>query len=132
MISMTRKKRKSRDVPVGEYIATVTRAEYSPYYDPEDSAFVVTYRLENKNGDQYSFRETFLNTKYCYNDRTSDLLEYLHENGIEINEPADFVGCVEKVLIKKVLNGDRSYKNIITRDFVAYRPTEDTIPADEN
>ena len=86
----------------GTYRSTVTAVEYAEEYC-EGKAIKISYALTDKNSKNFSFSEIFyIGTRY---ERTRAFCEYLEENGIPADNPDEFVGCTEELVLKRSTRG---------------------------
>lgn len=99
----------------GTYLSTVTYIGYCDDYDDE-SAIEVLYSLVDDAGNKFNYREIF------YNDvkipRTYNFFNYLILNGVNLDEVESFIGCQEKVIIKKKRTSRGIFKTISEREFL--------------
>lgn len=80
----------------------------------------LTYELTDKNtGVCHPFSETFVFVRG--NERTQDFLDYLDAVGIGWDEEGlpCFVGCTEKVVIKRNPTRHGTLPSIVERDFLS-------------
>ena len=121
MTSVSSPKTKGKPkLPSGFYTSTVKAVE-----EPDDykagTVVKVTYELIDENGEVFSHSELFILN--AGNQRTRDIEEYLASQGME--EWKDFVGCREKVEIRK--NPSRyggSLPTIVDRQFLGREEEE--------
>ena len=99
----------------GEYESIVVSLTDADGYVP-GNAFTLTYELQ-RDDSVFLFRETYIND--LGDPRTAELLNYLADNGITLENIDVFVGCHEKVtLLKEVKLGRGTFLNIVDRHFV--------------
>lgn len=89
------KKPRLRD---GEYLAEVTYCDYAENY-LNNSAIEVRYKLEDKAGNTFEYKELFKNS--FKNPRSYSFFCHLEDIGINLDEFQNFVGIREFVTLKR-------------------------------
>ena len=100
----------------GEYDSIVISVDPDKDYE-DDTAIKVTRQLTNAAGKQFTHKETFIIGGDCIPDRTIEFEDYLDDSGIE--EYSDYVGCKERVTLRKQSTSRGVYTNIVARVFVS-------------
>ena len=98
----------------GVYDSIVVSADFAPEYE-SGKAVLIVYELTSEDGSKYSYKEIFFVNN---NDRTMRFEEYLELNGIDPADIEQFVGCREKLDIRKSTRG-RNLMTIDNREFVS-------------
>ncbi len=123
MATRKEKTTKSRTaIRPGTYEAIVTACGYDDSY-AGDGAFSVTYELTSGNGKKIKHSEVFFDNDY--NDRTWAFKEHLYNLGITVENLDDFVGCKERIIVKKIVRNNRALPGIVEREFISF-PEGDT------
>ena len=104
-------------LPIGVYDSIVTDVCWAEEYR-KHSTIRISYELTDKTGKQFPHSELFRISHPT--DRTKEFSDYLEENGII--DWTDFVGCHEKLSIKRDVKG--SFRTIDEREFIS-GPTTD-------
>ena len=107
---------RGKTVPVGTYSSEVLAIGFHPDY-ANDSAILVKYKLTDTSGKDYPYGEIFYND--IYNDRSRSFFDYLSKNGISMDAIETFVGCKEKVTIKKDAKRFVTHMTIVDREFIS-------------
>ena len=102
----------------GIYDSVVISVDQAKDYEP-GTAIEVTRRLTNAVGKAVTHKETFIIGGYIP-ERTNDFEDYLDVNGIV--EYSDYVGCEERVTLRKQSTPRGVFTNIVAREFVS-KPT---------
>ena len=90
----------------------------------DDAAILVEYALTDETGRLFDFREVFYNNSY--NERSGDFFDYLEKNKISLDNVEKFIGCTERVTLKKLVRSNRSMLSIVAREFVAHAAGDDS------
>ena len=98
----------------GVYDSVVVSADFAPEYE-SGKAVMIVYELTSEDGSEYSYKEIFFVNN---NDRTMRFEKYLCQNGIDPADIEQFVGCREKLDIRKSTKG-RNLMTIDNREFVS-------------
>ena len=114
-LSFEKKSSVKKKLGVGEYISVVRDIRFRDDFKGND-AFIVSYELEDAKGIHYPFYETFYNK--VSNERTRSFFEYLQSNGISLDECDKFVGCRERITLKKHLKNNVAFLTIVDREFI--------------
>lgn len=109
------KRKRSKYAGPGDYDSVVISVDQAKDYEP-GKAIEVTRQLTNAAGKTITHKETFIIDGYIP-DRTLEFEDYLDDNGIE--EYSDFVGCKERVTLRKQSTSRGVYTNIVARVFVS-------------
>ena len=97
----------------GTYRSTVTAVEPAEEYC-EGKAIKIAYQLTDKSGNTHAYSEVFfVGNRY---ERTRLFCEYLHDNGIPVDNLDEFVGCTEELVLKKSTRG--KFLTIESRQFM--------------
>ena len=107
--------KKNKLVP-GYYESIVTDVVWDDGY-VEGTAFRVEYRLKDAEGNSFDYKEIFYNTSR--NKRTAEFLQYLNEQGINVDDIGAFVGKKERLNIRKAPRQGSALLTIASREFLA-------------
>lgn len=118
MAARKEKTKKTRTIiKPGIYEATVTACGYDDSY-AGDGAIRVAYELIGSNGKTFNHSEVFFDNDY--NDRTWEFKEHLYDIGITEDNLEDFVGCKERIVVKKIVRNNRALPGIVEREFISF------------
>lgn len=115
-LSFEKKSNVKKKLRVGEYVSVVKDIKFRDDFIAKD-AFVVSYELEDVNGAKYPFSETFFNN--AQNERTQRFFEYLQSIGVSLDECDKFIGCRERITLKKQVKNNIPFLSIDVREFVS-------------
>ena len=101
----------------GIYNAECVSIGMHPDY-ADESAILVKYVLTDENGKIFDFSEVFYNNSF--NKRSCEFFDYLEENDIPLDNVDNFIGCTERVTMKKLVRSNKSMLSIVAREFVAH------------
>ena len=100
----------------GIYTSTVVNIDFRLDYDDE-YAILVEYTVEDDNGNEYPFKETFFNVINNY--RTQKFYSYLIDNGISLQNYRTFIGCTEEFILEEIVKDNVPFITIRERKFIA-------------
>ena len=107
---------KKPSIKVGVYESKVTSVHWAEDY-ADETAFEIEYDLISSDGKKSRYSELFYTLKKSPgNQRSIDFYAYLSENGL--TDLAEFEGCFEKLTFKKNVHKNRTYIEIIEREFL--------------
>ncbi|MBQ9747018.1 MAG: hypothetical protein IJW21_09395 [Clostridia bacterium] len=107
---------KKPTVKVGIYESKVTSVHWAEDY-ADETAFEVEYTLTSSNGKKFHHSELFYTLeKSPSNERTINFYAYLSQNGL--TDLSEFEGCYEKLTFKKNVHKNRTFVEIVEREFL--------------
>jgi hypothetical protein len=103
-------------VKVGVYESTVISVHWAEDY-ADETAFEIEYDLTSADGKKFTYSEIFYTLKKSpRNKRSKDFRKYLENNGL--SDPEELHGCKEKLTFKKNVHRNRTYIEIVEREFL--------------
>ena len=109
-------RKKKLKLKPGIYTSTVVNIDFRLDYDDE-YAILVEYTVEDDNGNEYPFKETFFNVINNY--RTQKFYSYLIDNGISLQNYRTFIGCTEEFILEEIVKDNVPFITIRERKFIA-------------
>lgn len=97
----------------GWYVSTVKDVYADPDY-VQGSMMKIVYNLENEQNQCFEFEELFATRGT--NQRSADFRDYLIANGI--TDWKDYIGCQEKVNLRKKMGKHKTFLTIAERSFI--------------
>ena len=107
---------KKPSIKVGVYESKATSVHWAEDYTDE-TAFEIEYTLTSSDGKKSHYSELFYTLeKSPANERSIEFYTYLSENGL--TDLSEFEGCSEKLTFKKNVHRNRTFVEIVKREFL--------------